>query len=183
MTFGGKRRGRKGRSGSRGAVLVEFALVFPLLVMFLLGIVTAGLAYNQKLDVTHATREGARYAATAAPGQAWASGTWASNVQNLVVSRSGGDLTNAQVCVALVVSTSASVSSVYTGSGQPATYYTTKTDGSACYSDTYPLYSANDNGLRVQVLAARPAKIELAVFPSINLTLSSSATAKLEYSP
>src|SRR5215213_10116306 len=131
MSFGVARVRRRGRS--RGAALVEFALVFPLLVMFLLGTVTAGLAYNQKLDVTHATREGARYAAATAPGQVWASGTWASNMRDLVVSRSGGDLVGSQVCVALVVSTSSSVSAVY-ASGQPATFYTTKTDGSACYS-------------------------------------------------
>ena len=168
------------RRTERGAVLVEFALVMPLFVMLLLGTVTAGLAYNRKIDLTHATREGARYGAAVSPFQQWQSGTWASNVRNLVVDRSGGELTAADVCVALVVSTSATTSSVYSGAGKPASFFTTKSDGSACYADTYPQFGTNDNGLRVQVLASRPTSIELAILPSIAVTLNSRATAKSE---
>ncbi len=104
----GRRRVGGGAERSRGAVVVELALVLPLLVALLLGITTAGLAFNQKLDMTHATREGARYGATIPPSQSWTSGTWASNVRDLVVARSGGDLVAGEVCVALVQSTSAS---------------------------------------------------------------------------
>jgi Flp pilus assembly protein TadG len=160
--------------------MVEFALVLPILVMMLLGIVTTGLAYNQKLDLTHATREGSRYGAAVSPAQAWTSGTWASNVRDVVVARSGGDLIASQVCVSLVLSTSASTSGVYSGSGHNASYYTTDATGQPCFADTYPQFSSSDNGLRVLVSASRPAKIELAVLPPVNVTLRSSATAKLE---
>ena len=54
---------RRARSDD-GAVLVEFALVMPILVMLLLGMVTAGMAYNQKLAITNGVREGSRYGAT-----------------------------------------------------------------------------------------------------------------------
>ncbi len=47
----------------RGAVVVEFALVLPLLVLFVFGIVEFGRAYNAKIELTSAVREGARAAA------------------------------------------------------------------------------------------------------------------------
>jgi Flp pilus assembly protein TadG len=161
-------------------VLVEFALVMPILVMLLLGMVTTGLAYNRKLDLTHATREGARYGAAVSPFQAWTSGSWASNVHDLVIARASETLASADVCVALVKSTSATTSVVYSNADHGTTFFTTKTDGSACYADTYAQYSAGDDGLRVQVLVTRGAKIDLAVLPSINLTLRATATAKSE---
>lgn len=55
-------RGR-GRDSERGASLVEFALVVPLLAMFLVGIVQFGLAYDAKQSVNSASREGARIGA------------------------------------------------------------------------------------------------------------------------
>lgn len=47
----------------RGASLVEFALVVPLLSMFLFGIVQFGLAYDMRQSINSAAREGARMAA------------------------------------------------------------------------------------------------------------------------
>lgn len=44
----------------RGAAAVEFALVLPVLVLVLLGIVEFGRAYNAQITVTSAAREGAR---------------------------------------------------------------------------------------------------------------------------
>ena len=46
--------------------MVEFALILPLVLMLAFGMVTAGLTYNHKIDLTHAAREGARYGATLA---------------------------------------------------------------------------------------------------------------------
>src|SRR5688572_19339077 len=85
-------------NGDRGVALVEFALVFPILAMLLVGTITGGFALNQKQQVTHATREGARYAASISPTQSFSNGTWAENVRDLVIERSVGDLTAAQVC-------------------------------------------------------------------------------------
>ena len=47
----------------RGASLVEFALILPLLTLFLFGIVQFGLAYDRKQSINSAAREGARMAA------------------------------------------------------------------------------------------------------------------------
>jgi Flp pilus assembly protein TadG len=44
----------------RGAAAVEFALVFPVLVLILFGIVEFGSIYNAQLMLTSAAREGAR---------------------------------------------------------------------------------------------------------------------------
>lgn len=54
---------KNGRRRDRGASLVEFALVLPLLTLFLFGIIEFGIAYNKKQTVNSAAREGARTAA------------------------------------------------------------------------------------------------------------------------
>lgn len=46
-----------------GQGLVEFALVLPILLLFLLGIVEFGWLFNARISLTSAAREGARVAA------------------------------------------------------------------------------------------------------------------------
>src|SRR3954463_2611915 len=48
----------------RGAGLVEFAFVFPVLVMLLFGLLSGGMAWNQNLALSQGVRVGARYGAT-----------------------------------------------------------------------------------------------------------------------
>jgi hypothetical protein len=49
---------------TRGAAMVEFAVILPVLCVLLFGIIEFGLVlYNQAI-ITNASREGARYAAT-----------------------------------------------------------------------------------------------------------------------
>lgn len=55
------KRIRKGH-GERGANLVEFALVLPLLILLLVGVADFGRAFNNYMIITNASREGARYA-------------------------------------------------------------------------------------------------------------------------
>ena len=47
--------------------MVELALVLPLVVMFIFGIVEFGRAYNAKIQLTSAVREGVRTAALGGP--------------------------------------------------------------------------------------------------------------------
>ena len=162
---------KRGR-GDRGTALVEFAIVLPVLAAVMLGTITGGFALNQKQQITHATREGARYAATIVPDQTFSSGTWAENVRDLVVERSAGDLTTADVCVSLV-------------SGDPGTVvlpiasHSTMSDHSACIpSQSYPV-NINDTGLRVQVTASRDAKVEF-ILGNITAHIRAKATAKSE---
>ena len=52
----------KRRSSERGAELIEFALVMPLLLLLVLGIVDFGFLFQRFEVVTNAAREGARLA-------------------------------------------------------------------------------------------------------------------------
>jgi len=47
----------------KGSNVVEFAIILPILIMLILGIVEFGIAYNNYIALTHAAREGARLAA------------------------------------------------------------------------------------------------------------------------
>ena len=60
---GWKRQARRCLHEKRGASLVEFALVVPLLVALLLGIIEFGWLFNAQITLTSLAREGARKAA------------------------------------------------------------------------------------------------------------------------
>lgn len=47
-------------AGDDGAAAVEFALVLPILLLLVFGIVDFGLAYQAKVELAHAAREGVR---------------------------------------------------------------------------------------------------------------------------
>ena len=57
-------------SGEAGAVAVEFALVFPVLVLILFGVIEFGRVWSQTQVFQGAAREGARCAAVKAAGYA-----------------------------------------------------------------------------------------------------------------
>lgn len=59
MVKAGERRCR----GESGAEAVEFAIVVPVLLLIVIGIFQFGRAYDIKLNLTSAAREGARYLA------------------------------------------------------------------------------------------------------------------------
>ena len=48
------------RREERGSVVVEFALVVPIIVLLLFGMIEFGRGYNAKIELTSAVREGAR---------------------------------------------------------------------------------------------------------------------------
>jgi Flp pilus assembly protein TadG len=60
-------RGSSGLIGrardERGVALTEFALILPLLMLVLIGMLDFGKAYNYWIDQTHLANEGARWAA------------------------------------------------------------------------------------------------------------------------
>lgn len=51
------------RKSEKGQALVEFALVLPILLLLILGMIEYGWALNGKITLTNAVREGARLAA------------------------------------------------------------------------------------------------------------------------
>lgn len=54
--------------GERGAALVEFALVLPLLLMLVFGIIEFGLVFNHRLTIGNATQSAARVGSAVANG-------------------------------------------------------------------------------------------------------------------
>jgi Flp pilus assembly protein TadG len=64
----GRDRGRPARD--RGAAAVEFALVLPLLLLLVFGLIDFGRALNAQITLTQAAREGARLAALGEPDAA-----------------------------------------------------------------------------------------------------------------
>lgn len=55
------------RGGDRGAAVVEFALLLPLLLLLLFGIIDFGRALSAQITITQAAREGARLVALNQP--------------------------------------------------------------------------------------------------------------------
>jgi Flp pilus assembly protein TadG len=157
--------------GDDGVAIVEFALVFPLVMALLVGTVSAGLAWNQKMSMTHAAREGIRYGATV-PTQAVPGGKWAETIQAVVVERSAGELTTSQVCVSLVQTINGSTTVVENNRIGPGS-------GPCIPNQSYPLMSGSDDGRRVQVVVTKPGQID-AVFYRFKLNLRSEATARAE---
>lgn len=69
MGHDGRHGRRDRRDHERGAVLVEFALVAPLLFLLIFATIDVGWAFGQHLDVRHGAREGARLASVNFQGE------------------------------------------------------------------------------------------------------------------
>lgn len=67
VALGGTHDAMTVRRGPRGQALVEFALLLPILMLLLLGILEFGRAWNVKQVLTDAAREGARLAVVGDP--------------------------------------------------------------------------------------------------------------------
>lgn len=103
-------RSSSGGCRERGAVVVEFALLLPVLLLIVCGIIDFGRALNAQITLTQAAREGARLAALGYPD---------SSVENWTVNAAAGlSLTASNVsvtdCPANVASGSASASVLVT---------------------------------------------------------------------
>lgn len=169
---------RRSRSRERGAALVEFALLMPLLLMLFLGIVSVGVAYNHQLSLTHAAREAARFAATLPVENFASKSAWLDTVAAQAIANGTGTLADGTpgraVCVAYVYPQGTSTGTDPTerrlddGSG------TLVRDSSPCFGDGRP-----DVERRVQVTVARETDFNVVVFTQ-TLTLDSEAVSRFE---
>lgn len=160
------------RRSERGVVLVEFAIIFPLLAMLLFGMLSGGMVMNRRLEVSQASREGARYGATVSfdqctPVIACAGRTWAEQVRSVAVSRSDGAVTAADVCVALVEGPG-------TAPVPLSAAHTTNATVTPCYVD-----QSADVGRRVQVVITFTDTIE-AIITRIPVSVTARSVARLE---
>jgi Flp pilus assembly pilin Flp len=161
---GACRRFRKsGYRGDAGAAMVELALVLVLLVMLLVGTVSAAVAYGRGNSIQNAAREASRFGATLPE--------LADNLDQVIgvaEAASSGDLGPSApgyyICVAYV--------------GPPTNKRLTEgsspTFNDICYDDGRP---ASEK--RVQVIAGRDTTINAIVF-SADITLSAETAARYE---
>jgi Flp pilus assembly protein TadG len=84
-----------------GQAMVEFAIVLPVLLMLVLGIIQVGILFNHHLAVTDAVRAGARQAAVSRTLGSSAAAAAAADAR--VRSAASGSLSDANVRTALVV--------------------------------------------------------------------------------
>lgn len=168
-----RRRGTRppGLRDASGASAVEFALVFPILVMLLFGIITAGLSYTRAVGLTNAVREGARFGATSDASTAMAS-QWADDVIQRVRQTQFDDPSQqSQVCVQLwKVGTGPVANTGKCSSTGGATFISLPTSATDA-----PAVPSNATGTCiVRVIAARPFSISvgLASWDSTRVTTS-----------
>lgn len=146
--------------------MVEMALVLPLLLMLLLGIVSAGIAYNHQLALTHSAREAARFGATLPI--AGAPGAWLDAVHDRAVEAATGSLTSAPnlyVCVAFVGTHDGTARSINNGATE---------SGSDCFTESPPRTEG-----RVQVRVSRDVDFNVLVFQT-TITIGSEAVNRFE---
>lgn len=158
--------------GSRGAALIEFALILPLLLMLLVGIVSAGVAYNHQLGLTHAAREAGRYGATLPVTNFGSLNQWLDEVAARAVDEATGSLGAGVdghfVCVAYVFPDGGQVERRVDNEG------VITHSGGDCFSDDRP-----SEERRVQVRVRRDSEFSV-VFFSTTVTLGSEATNRYE---
>lgn len=144
--------------GERGGALIEFAIILPLLVMLVFGMLSGGIVMDRRASVNHGTREAARYGATVPLEQFGTPDAWADHIQAVAVERSSGVLDAEDVCVALMNGATLEAS----------------TDGAACISGDI------DTGRRVQVTGELADQEINAIVASFPVGVQSDATAKYE---
>lgn len=145
----------------RGAAAVEFALVVPVLIMILFGLIWTGFVFADHLSATNAVREGARYGASADATSA----SWATSVRDRVKQvyfNAGHDVTNDQICVRLVQSTGTTVASAL---------------GASCGTGPTTPSSMSAGSCAVLVWVQRPETIRLVIAPDLNFTIGAESVA------
>lgn len=165
--------GPRPSDGDRGAALVEFALLVPVLAALLLGIITGGNALATKNSMTNAVREAARLGATLPDDPDW--DTWAVRVRDRAVELSGGDLVASQVCVQVVqVAAGPPVTETVLGA------FPTTASGGCTLAMTAPATPASSEGTCVvKVWGERDAELQ-AFFFTKTLTMESKAVGRYE---
>lgn len=166
------------RSRDKGAALIELAFALPLVIMLIVGMVSAGIAYNHQLSLTHAAREGGRYAATLPVTNFANMGDWLTEVIDQTVIDATGSLDagvpGRYVCVAYVhpdgvVASDQTARLILDSSGLGTVQI-----GQDCLTDGRPTSER-----RVQVVTGRETNFNV-VFFSTRVDLDSEAVNRFE---
>jgi hypothetical protein len=149
-------------------------------MMLILGMVSAGLAFNHQLALTHAAREGGRFAATLPVSNFGSMNLWLDAVAIGVVNDSTGSLGPGVpghfVCVAYVHPDGIAPTDITSNrrDDEGAVTYNDPAEPPACFVDGRP-----DSERRVQVAVARDTDFNALVFSS-TLTLDAAAVSRFE---
>jgi Flp pilus assembly protein TadG len=157
------RGGLRRAFGQRGQALVEFAIVLPVLMLIILGIVKGGILYNNYLQLTDAVRSGARQLAIER-GQTGPCG----DAANEVITAASG-LSSSNVAITMTENPEAT--------GDPAgASYTTTGAPSGTGSCPFTLVS----GSATTLTATYPCDFNILGIQLATCTLSASATERVE---
>ena len=160
-------------------MLVEFALVMPILIMLLFGLVSAGMAWNQNLALSTAARSGARYAATLPTS---ATGTTMDDYLDAVAQRVidssegnlGSSVTSRVICVAYWHPSGGTATLDQNRSRTLTNTTVTRSSTTPCFSD-----SQGDDDKRIQVSVQRSGTIQTGLW-SQTVTLTQRVVFRYE---
>ncbi len=165
-------RGRTGGSES-GAALVEMAFTLTILMMLLVGVVTAAVALGRDNSIQNAAREASRFGATLPDG---GTESWFDSVRDVARSAATGDLDpsvpNEEICVAFITADDVATHIVDDG-GVPDPVAAGDIQSGDCFDDG----RSGEN--RVQVVTQRDDRINAVIF-GIDVTLMAEAAARYE---
>ena len=147
----------------------------PLIMMLVLGLVSAGIAYNEKITLTHAARESARFAATFPIGNTASLEDWLAAVEARAIADAAGSLDpgtpGLHICIAYVFpdGSGANDSTKSRLNGAPGV--------GDCFTDGRPITER-----RIQIEIGRDVELE-ALFFSTTIGLESQAVSRFEAGP
>ncbi len=166
------------REREDGAALVEFAIILPLLLIIVFGIISFGLIFNHKLSLTSGAREAGRFGATLPVTNFVTMQEWLDEIAARAVSDAIGslepDAPNRMICVAYVHpngSAPVDKTSRRLEVGGIITY-----SNDSCFPDDRP-----KDERRVQVRVGRDTDLE-AIFFSMTIPLSAESATRFEAS-
>jgi hypothetical protein len=150
-------------TGDDGAALVEFALVFPVLAMLILGMVSGAVAWNTNLALSQGARVAARQAVTVPLPATLTADTmapWLDGVADRALAASEGAMdagvSGRAVCVAFVYPAGTATDQTFSRSLGPTG---TRTSGTApCFAD-----GQGDDARRVQVVLEREGVLDIGI--------------------
>ena len=165
------RSDRSRRRAERGASLVEFAIIMPVLAALLLGTITGGITLSRQNSVENAVREGTRFGAVYPSPETNVSG-YLNAVLTQTRDAATGDLdagvSGQYICVSYTDDTGG------TKNLKQNLGVTGSVGNGACFADGRP-----PTDERVQVVASRTSPIN-AILYSDDITLSSKSVTRYE---
>jgi Flp pilus assembly protein TadG len=162
--------------------MVEFAIVLPLLLIVVFGIISFGFIFNHKLSLTEGAREAGRFGATLPVTNFATAGDpmqeWLDAITSRVVADTTGSLdpgvSNRTICVAYVFPSGTA--------GMDETRRRLEAGGTTTYSNEPCFVDGRPNDeRRVQVRVGRDAKLEAVVF-SMTIPLTADSVTRFEAS-